>query len=117
MDTWVVTDLPAGVNTIDTRWVLKIKTDANLVPMKFKARLVAQRFTQKAGVDYTEIFAPVGPIQLIRGVLVLAVVQNWEVDTIDVKQAVYLQPLVGTKIPPGKVLKLMKGLYGLKQSG
>ncbi|CCF54874.1 uncharacterized protein UHO2_02201 [Ustilago hordei] len=122
----MATNLPAGVNTIDTRWVLKIKTDANLVPMKFKARLVAQRFTQKAGVDYTEIFAPVAPIQLIRGVLVLAVVQNWEVDTIDVKQAylnsslhhdVYLQPLVGTTVPPGKVLKLMKGLYGLKQSG
>ena len=41
MDTWVVTDLPAGVNTINTRWVLKIKTNANLVPTKFKARLVA----------------------------------------------------------------------------
>ncbi|KAJ1576299.1 hypothetical protein NDA12_000677 [Ustilago hordei] len=40
MDTWVVTDLPAGVNTIDTKWVLKVKTNANLVPMKFKARLV-----------------------------------------------------------------------------
>ncbi|KAJ1040951.1 hypothetical protein NDA10_003698 [Ustilago hordei] len=73
-----------------------------------------------------EIFAPVAPIQLIRGVLVIAAMQDWEVDSIDVKQAylnsslhhdVYLKPPIGTKVPPGKVLKLMKGLYGLKQSG
>ncbi|SPC66658.1 uncharacterized protein UHOD_11410 [Ustilago sp. UG-2017b] len=28
-----------------------------------------------------------------------------------------MTPPIGTKVPPGKVLKLMKGLYGLKQSG
>lgn len=41
MGTWDITDLPTSINTVDTRWVLKIKTDANLVPTKFKARLVA----------------------------------------------------------------------------
>ncbi|CCF48135.1 hypothetical protein NDA11_005420 [Ustilago hordei] len=40
MGTWVITDLSQGVNTVDTWWVLKIKMDANLVPTKFKARLV-----------------------------------------------------------------------------
>ncbi|KAJ1595835.1 hypothetical protein NDA14_004518 [Ustilago hordei] len=34
MGTWETTDLPRGMNTVDTRWVLKIKTDANLVPTK-----------------------------------------------------------------------------------
>ncbi|SOV07527.1 uncharacterized protein UDID_19208 [Ustilago sp. UG-2017a] len=89
MGTWEIADLPKGANTIDTRWVLKIKPDANLVPTKFKARLVAR-------------------------------------DSIDIKQAhlnstihhdVYLKPPVGIKIPPGKALKVVKGLYGLKQSG
>ena len=126
MGTWETTDLPRGMNTVDTRWVLKIKTDANLVPTKYKARLVARGFTQREGLDYTEIFAPVAPIQAIRGVLAIAAVRDWEVDSIDVKQAylnsslrhdVYLKPPVGTKVPPGKVLKLIKGLYGLKQSG
>ncbi|SYW76540.1 uncharacterized protein UHO2_04781 [Ustilago hordei] len=125
MGTWETTDLPWGMNTVDTRWVLKIKTDANLVPTKYKARLVARGFTQREGLDYTEIFAPVAPIQAIRGVLAIAAVRDWEVDSIDVKQAylnsslrhdVYLKPPVGTRVPPGKVLKLIKGLYGLKQS-
>ncbi|CCF54650.1 hypothetical protein NDA11_001328 [Ustilago hordei] len=97
-----------------------------MIPMKYKARLVAQGFMQREGLDYTEIFAPVAPTQAIRGVLAIAVVRDWEVDSIDVKQAylnsslhhdIYLKPLVGTRIPPGKVLKLVKGLYSLKQSG
>ena len=65
MGTWEIADLPKGANTVDTRWVLKIKTDANLVPTKFKARLVARGFTQREGIDYTEVFAPVAPIQSI----------------------------------------------------
>ncbi|KAJ1027409.1 hypothetical protein NDA18_003415 [Ustilago nuda] len=126
MGTWETTNLPCGMNTVDTCWVLKIKTDTNLVPTKYKARLVAQGFTQREGIDYTEIFAPVAPIQSIRGVLVIIAIQGWEVNLIDVKQAylnsslhhnVYLKLPIGTKVPPGKVLKLVKGLYGLKQSG
>ncbi|CCF47918.1 hypothetical protein NDA11_001482 [Ustilago hordei] len=118
MGTWEVTNLPPGMNTINTRWVLKIKTDANLVPTKFKARLIARGFTQREGVNYTEIFTPVAPIQTIRG--------GWEVDSVNVKQAylnsnlhhdVYLRLPIGTQVPPGKVLKLVKGLYGLKQLG
>ncbi|UTT96946.1 hypothetical protein NDA17_001929 [Ustilago hordei] len=98
MNTWETTDLPRDMNTVDMRWVLKIKTDANLIPMKYKA----------------------------RGVLVIAAIWGWEVDMIDVKQAylnsslhhdVYLKPPIGMKVQPGKVLKLVKGLYGLKQSG
>ncbi|SOV08005.1 uncharacterized protein UDID_17259 [Ustilago sp. UG-2017a] len=126
MGTWEVADLPKGMNTVDTHWVLKIKTDANLIPTKFKARLVAWGFTQREGIDYTEVFAPVAPIQSIQGVLAMATVRDWEVDCVDVKQAylnstlhhsIFLKPPLGMKVTPGKALKLMKGLYGLKQSG
>ncbi|SYW83870.1 uncharacterized protein UHO2_03098 [Ustilago hordei] len=65
MGTWEIIDLPKGANTIDMHWVLKIKTDANLMLTKFKARLVARGFTQCEGIDYTEVFAPVVPIQSI----------------------------------------------------
>ncbi|SOV07074.1 uncharacterized protein UDID_18712 [Ustilago sp. UG-2017a] len=99
MGTWEIADLPKGANTVDTHWVLKIKTDANLVPTKFKAQLVARGFTQREGIDYTEVFAP----------------QAYLNSTIH--HDVYLKPPVGIKIPPGKVLKVVKGLYGLKQSG
>ncbi|SYW82912.1 uncharacterized protein UHO2_04846 [Ustilago hordei] len=99
MGTWEIVDLPKGANTVDTRWVLKIKTDANLVPTKFKAWLVARGFTQREGIDYTEVFAP----------------QAYLNSTIH--HDVYLKPPVGIEIPPRKVLKVVKGLYSLKQSG
>ena len=126
MDTWEIVDLPKGMHAVDTCWVLKIKTDANLILTKFKARLVARGFTQREGIDYTEVFAPIAPIQSIRGVIAIAAVHDWEVDSIDVKQAylnstlhhdVFLKPPLGMRIPPGKALKLVKGLYRLKQSG
>ena len=41
MGTWEITNLPWGMNTVDPRWVLKIKTDINMIPTKYKARLVA----------------------------------------------------------------------------
>ncbi|CCF54785.1 hypothetical protein NDA11_001135 [Ustilago hordei] len=126
MGMWEIIDLPKGMHAVDMCWVLKIKTDANLIPTKFKARLVARGFTQREGINYTEVFTPVAPIQSIQGVLAIATVQDWEVDSIDIKQAylnstlhhdVFLKLPLGTKIPSGKALKLMKGLYGLKQSG
>ncbi|SYW81683.1 uncharacterized protein UHO2_00187 [Ustilago hordei] len=126
MGTWEIADLPQGMNAVDTHWVLKIKTDANLILTKFKARLVARGFTQREGINYTEEFTPVAPIQSIQGVLAIATMQGWEVDCIDVKQVylnstlhhdVFLKLLVGMKVPPGKALKLVKGLYELKQSG
>ncbi|CCF48868.1 hypothetical protein NDA14_004977 [Ustilago hordei] len=89
----------------------KVKTDANLVPTKFKVRLVARGFTQREGVDYTKIFAPIVPIQSIRGVLAVVAVQDWEIDSVNIKQAylnsnlhhdIYLKLLIRTKAPPGK---------------
>ncbi|KAJ1599524.1 hypothetical protein NDA14_003920 [Ustilago hordei] len=65
MGMWEIADLLPGMNAIDTCWVLKIKMDANMVPTKFKARLVARGFMQREGVDYMEIIVPVAPIQSI----------------------------------------------------
>ena len=39
-------------------------------------------------MDYMEIFTLVALIQSIRGVLALAVVWNWEVDTVNVKKGI-----------------------------
>lgn len=126
MGTWEVVNRPPGVNIVDSKMVLKVKTDANLKPTKFKARFVARGFSQREGLDFEEIFAPTVPLEAIRGILQLAAVHDWEVDSIDVTQAylnsrlhhdVYLKPPDSANLPPGKVYKLVKGLYGLKQSG
>lgn len=74
MGTWEIANLPKGANTINMHWVLKIKTNVNLVLTKFKAQLVARGFTQHEGINYTEVFTPVAPIQSIRGVIAVAAI-------------------------------------------
>ena len=57
--TWELVDLPPGKRTIGSKWVFKTKYNADGTIDKHKARLVAQGFTQKEGIDYHEIYAPV----------------------------------------------------------
>jgi len=46
---------------VGSRWILKVKreTDEDGGVDRFKARLVAQRFSQVKGVGYDEVFSPV----------------------------------------------------------
>ncbi|KAJ1044197.1 hypothetical protein NDA10_005691 [Ustilago hordei] len=115
-----------GVPLVDSKVVLQLKLDADGVPVKHKARLVARGFTQREGIDYQETFSPVAPLGAIRAILALAVQNNWEVHALDItmaylnstlKEAIYMKPPEGSGVAPGKVYKVVKGLYGLKQSG
>lgn len=123
-NTWELTDLPEGRKTIGSKWVFKIKTNEFGLPARYKARLVAQGFSQKYGVDYDEVFAPVVRSTTFRALMSVAGSRNYIVKHYDVKNAflnsdldeeIYLKP------PPGfegndKVCKLRKSLYGLKQA-
>ena len=48
-------------------------------------RLVAQGFSQKEGIDYDEIFAPVARYTTIRSIIALAASQGWNLHQMDVK--------------------------------
>ena len=128
MKVWTLTTLPAGRRAIGCRWVFKLKLNVDGSVNKYKARLVAQGYNQREGLDYSETFAPVCRAETIRLLLTLAAKYNYEVHQLDVKTA-YLYGLLKEDIymlqPPGfvdsekgdLVCKLKKSLYGLKQSG
>ena len=126
MGTWEVVDKPEHGHIVNSKLVFKVKTDKNGILIKRKARLVAQGFTQQEGVDYDEIFSPVAPIAAVQAVLAIAQMHGWPVHAVDVVQAylnsvlkhqLYMYPPKGSGIPDRKVLRILKGLYGLKQSG
>lgn len=123
--TWQITKLPPGASAIGCKWVYKTKTDQNGNIVKFKARLVAQGFSQKYGRDYDEIFAPVASPTTLKILLTVAgkrkmAVQHFDIQTAylngDLSHEVYMkQPSGYTTGDTSEVCKLVKNLYGLKQ--
>lgn len=73
--TWTLCDLPVGRKVIGSKWVFKKKTDRDKI--KYKARLVAQGFTQVQGVDYVDTFSPVVRSSTIRILFSNAAEKNW----------------------------------------
>lgn len=126
--TWKLIDRPVGKKTIECRWLFKKKPGIlGVEDPRHKARLVAKGYSQKEGVDYQEIFAPVVKHVSIRYMLSAVVHHDMELQQIDVKTAflhgeieefiVMEQPegFVDKKYPE-KVCQLERSLYGLKQS-
>jgi hypothetical protein len=130
--TWEVVDAPEGVNIVGSKWVFRAKKDAAGNVVRYKARLVAQGFSQVPGVDYFDTFAPVARLASIRTVLAFAAAKDYETGQIDIKAA-YLNgeltsdEVIFMKQAPGyeekrqsgrvAVYRLRKSLYGLKQAG
>ena len=57
--TWTLVELHQGKIAVRYKQVNKMKTDEEGKIMRYKARLVAQRFAQKFGADYDKVFVPV----------------------------------------------------------
>ena len=126
-NTWDLVDLPEGRKAVGCKWVFKTKRKASGEIDKHKARLVAQGYSQEAGVDYDEVFAPVARYKSIRSVLAIANQFNLECHQMDVVSAflngelideIYMKQPEGfvNEQHPTKVCKLNRSLYGLKQS-
>ena len=126
-DTWELVPPPEGKNIVGSRGVLKVKRNEDGSIDRFKARLVAQGYSQVRGVDYEEVFSPVARYTSVRSLLALANAQDLEIHQMDVKTAflngsldceIYMSQPEGFVDPdrPNHVCKLKKSIYGLKQS-
>ena len=58
-DVWDVVPRPEEKAVVTSKWFYKIKHGSDGSAEKFKARFVARGFSQKEGIDYDDIFAPV----------------------------------------------------------
>ncbi|CAI7882182.1 unnamed protein product, partial [Closterium sp. NIES-53] len=123
--TWELVELPEGRKAITSKWLFKIKSDADGKIERYKSRLVAKGYQQKERVDYKELFAPVVKPTTLRTLLAGAAIKGWVVKQMDVTTA-FLNGVLEEEIfmaqPEGfddgsaRVLRLKKALYGLKQA-
>lgn len=138
---WSVVEREPGMRCVTSKWVFKIKMDANNVPVRHKSRLAARGFTQKPGIDFDATSSPVVSKEAVRTALALACQRGWHMEQFDVKTAYLyakLDKTIHMEAPDGLhdiwgdrlttseqqllqngngVLQLHKALYGLKQSG
>jgi hypothetical protein len=125
---WKWVELPDGTVPVGSRWVLKIKRTEDGSIERYKARLVAQGFSQRPGFDFIENFAPTIRLSVIRAIFALVAAEDMECDALDIttaflngelEEAIYMKPPPGHEqfTPDGKRLYclLLKAIYGLKQ--
>lgn len=126
-DAWELVDKPRDSTIVQCKWVFKKKYDS-VGNVRYRARLVAKGFSQKAGIDYHETFSPVLRHTTLRLLFSLAVKLGLDIRHLDVttaflngflNESVYMQKPVFYKDcndNDNKVLKLKRAIYGLKQS-
>ena len=124
METFDVIQRTHKLNVISSVWAFKIKRFPDGSVKKLKARLCARGFEQVEGRDYFETFAPVVQWLTVRLILIMTILLGLENQQIDYTAAFVQAPIdtdVYVEMPrlfstPGKVWKLKKSIYGLKQS-
>ncbi len=123
--TWELVDPVPGKRPVGCKWVFRKKRDEAGVVVRYKARLVAKGYAQKAGVDYDEVYAPVIRYETVRLLLAHAARKKMLVHQMDVETAflhgsleeeVLMDQPQGYDDGSGRVCRLKKSLYGLKQS-
>jgi len=123
--TWEATAAPENARFVDTKWVLRKKHDERGNLVKFKARLTACGFTQIPGIDYDETFSAVVRTDTLRILLAHAIQHNLHTVQYDIESAylnaplddeIYIKTPRMVAVPSGKVLRLKKSIYGLKQA-
>ncbi|KAE8248428.1 hypothetical protein A4X03_0g6779, partial [Tilletia caries] len=126
MGTWELVEAPPNRNIVGSRWVFKLKTDRDGFAARYKARLVAQGFTQREGIDFSDTFAPVARLATIRLVISIALALDLSLGSIDIKTAylngklydeVYMQQPPEYDDGTGRVCLLRRAIYGVKQAG
>ena len=127
--TWKLVKLPQGRKAIRSRWVFRVKRNADGSVDRYKGRLVAKGYSQRPGIDFDEVFSPTARWAALRAILAQGALAGDHIESIDISNA-YLNGVLGNDIevfmqqPEGFhqgrddwVCKLLKGIYGLKQSG
>jgi hypothetical protein len=116
------------------KWIFVRKRNEKNEIIRYKARLVAQGFSQRPGIDYEETYSSVIDAITFRFFISLVVIENLDMHLMDVVTAylygsldnnIYIKIPEGYKIPETYnsksrnmySIKLQRSLYGLKQFG
>jgi hypothetical protein len=96
-NTYRLAKLSLGQRAIGSKWVFKTKQDVTRSITRYKARLVAQGYTQRKRLDVQETFTSIARMMSQCIVIATAAAEGLELFQIDVKNA-YLNGEIDTDI-------------------
>jgi hypothetical protein len=123
---------PPRIFPVGFKWAFIQKRNENNRVVRYKVRLVAQGFTQRLGIDFNETYSPIMNGITFRYLISLAIQNHLSLQLMDVVTAylygsldsdIYMKILDVISISNMYTnhnmycVKLVKSLYGLKQSG
>ena len=85
-DVWELVKLPKDCKPVGSKWVFKVKTNADSSFERCKAHLIAQGYSQK-GLDYDETVSPVVRSESVRSVIALASKNDLKLHQMDITTA------------------------------
>ncbi|SGY45138.1 BQ5605_C001g00251 [Microbotryum silenes-dioicae] len=118
-------ELPAGEILLRSGWVFRTKHNQHGDITNRKARLVAHGCAQHPGINFEQNYAPVVKFMSIQALIALAAANGYHVHQANVNKAylhgkldkpLYMRVPQGINMP-GKILRLSKSIYGLRQAG
>ena len=127
MQVWDVVDRKPWMNVLPSTWAFRCKRFPSGLVRKLKARFCCRGDRQIDGIDFdsNDIFSPVINWNTVRLMLILSLILGLETKQVDYTAAFVHAPIGNKEVycqmprgfsQPGKVLKLKKSLYGLRQS-
>eukprot|EP00873_Tetraselmis_striata_P023816 jgi/Tetstr1/444080/TSEL_003319.t2 len=126
--TWELVDCPPGATILPNQWVFVAKAAPDGTLDKAKARAVVCGNYQKDGDTCKETYAPVIRISSLRVFFTIVAAMQLHLRQLDAVAAylnasipadeyLYMRQLQGFDDGSGRVCRLLKCLYGLRQSG
>ena len=94
-DVWELVPLSEGRQVIGCKWIFKRKTGADGSVNHYKARLVAQGYSQQQGLDYDETLSPVIHFESLRALVSFAVQKNLTLHLLDITYSAFLNGYLG----------------------
>lgn len=90
---YVLVDRPKGNKVVKSKWVFKVKTNAEGEVENFKARVVSKGYSQVQGVDYDQFFSPTVQFESVRGLVALGASRGLKMHQRDFTTAFLYAPL------------------------
>ncbi|CAI7877274.1 unnamed protein product [Closterium sp. NIES-53] len=117
---------PHGANIVSGMWIFRVKRPPGS-PLVFKARYVAQGFSQRQVVDSFQTFSPTPKMTTLRVLLHVAAQRHYELHSLDFSTAflhgslheeIWLRrpPGFTGSFPAGTQWSLRRPVYGLRQA-